>query len=150
MQKIITQVVAVCGCLFISGCSIQNPPSASTSEQAAAKTFSPKLGQAGVYVFREDSFVGSLGSYFVYLDGRLLGLCRNKVFLYKELPPGRYTFSPDLTQYTDTAIEVAANRIYYLKIPAVSGISMVKPFRLVPAAEGRSAVISGTQSASRF
>ena len=127
-------------------------PLASEQQRNAASGFRPQPGKAGVYVFRETGFVGSAIAYFVYVDGRLLGICGNGMFLYAEIDPGRHILSTDLTQFRDTSINVESGRVYFVRLSAYLQLSVGSPapLRSVSQEEGRRGVTKCKQAASSF
>jgi hypothetical protein len=127
-------------------------PLASEQQKNAASAFHPRGGKAGIYIFRETGFVGSAIAYFVYVDGRLVGLCGNGTFLYTELEPGHHILSTDLTQFLDTSIDISPDQTYFVRLKAylALGVGSRPPLRLVSQEEGRRGVANCKQAAAKF
>ncbi|MFA0147269.1 DUF2846 domain-containing protein [Vibrio lentus] len=70
--------------LALSGCASVPTVDSSVSDQA--KTFpAPKEGNTGIYIYREDTFVGGALKKYVYVDGECVGETAPGVFFYHEV-----------------------------------------------------------------
>ena len=98
--------------MLLSGCA--SVPMASKEKDAALKQFvSPPKDKAGLYVYR-DTFVGQALKKTVSLDGSVIGETANKVYFYKEIPPGQHTLSTE-SEFSDNSIsfQADAGKNYY-------------------------------------
>ncbi|NOH21630.1 DUF2846 domain-containing protein [Vibrio europaeus] len=70
--------------LALSGCA--SVPTVDTEVSQHAKSFpAPQKGNSGIYVYREDAFVGAALKKFVYVDGECIGETAPGVFFYHEV-----------------------------------------------------------------
>jgi hypothetical protein len=77
----------------LSGCAAV-VPMAPSAQDAASKTFrAPGPDMAGVYIYRENSFVGKALSKTLYIDGKVIGATGPGVFLHREVTPGEHTLA---------------------------------------------------------
>lgn len=89
--------------LSLVGCASVNMGDA--KQDAALKTFATPKGTAGVYIYRNES-MGAAIKMNVELDGRAIGQTIANTYLYKEVTPGKHTFTSKAEN--DSSIEVDA------------------------------------------
>tara|TARA_B100001057_G_C22419529_1_gene782980 strand:+ start:145 stop:609 length:465 start_codon:yes stop_codon:yes gene_type:complete len=78
--------VIVCSALLLglSGCA--SVPTADSTVSNQAKSFeAPQKGSSGIYVYREDAFVGAALKKYVYVDGECIGETAPGIFFYHEV-----------------------------------------------------------------
>ncbi|EJL6905488.1 MULTISPECIES: DUF2846 domain-containing protein [Vibrio] len=94
--------------LGLSGCA--SVPTADSSISNQAKAFeAPTTGNAGIYIYREDTLVGAALKKYVYVDNECIGETAPGVFFYHEVEGNKEhkistesEFSEnDLTIYTE-------------------------------------------------
>lgn len=89
--------------LSLVGCASVNMGDA--KQDAALKTFTTAKDKTGVYIYRNES-MGAAIKMDVELDGKAIGQTAANTFLYKEVAPGKHTFTSKAE--TDSTIEVDA------------------------------------------
>lgn len=89
--------------LSLVGCASVNMGDA--KQDAALKTFATPKDAAGVYIYRNES-MGAAIKMNVELDGRAIGQTAANTYLYKEVTPGKHTFTSKAEN--DSSIEVDA------------------------------------------
>jgi hypothetical protein len=83
------------------------------AQDAFLKTFTAPEENAGLYVYRYETF-GAAIKMPVGVNDKLLGTTAAKTFLYTELRPGEYTITSH-TENTETLkLEVKAGSLYYV------------------------------------
>ena len=100
--------------LLLSGCA--SVPMGSIENDAKAKTFSaPSPGTAGLYIYR-NSAVGQALTKSLSIDGKSIGNSANKVYFYKEVPPGTHTIATE-SEFSDNTLEIAveAGKLYFIR-----------------------------------
>ena len=78
--------VILCSALLLglSGCA--SVPTADSTVSNQAKSFeAPQKGSYGIYVYREDAFVGAALKKYVYVDGECIGETAPGIFFYHEV-----------------------------------------------------------------
>ena len=78
--------VILCSALLLglSGCA--SVPTADSTVSNQAKSFeAPQKGSSGIYVYREDAFVGAALKKYVYVDGECIGETAPGIFFYHEV-----------------------------------------------------------------
>ncbi len=100
MKSLVT-VAAIA--LSLVGCASVNMGDA--KQDAALKTFATPIDTAGVYIYRNES-MGAAIKMDVELDGRAIGQTAANTYLYKEVTPGKHTFTSKAEN--DSSIEVDA------------------------------------------
>lgn len=90
---------------LVAGCA--TVPMAPKDQDMSLKEFKkPATDMAGVYIYR-NSFVGQALKKNIYLDGEYLGESANKVYFYREVPPGQHQLSTE-SEFSDNAISFSA------------------------------------------
>jgi hypothetical protein len=112
MLKNIFPPAVVISVALLSGCA--SVPMASDEQDAALKTFpQPSANNAGLYIFR-NTFGGQALKKTVSIDGSIIGETANKVYFYKEIPPGEHTLSTE-SEFSDnaTTFQAASGKNYF-------------------------------------
>jgi Protein of unknown function (DUF2846) len=101
--------------LFITGCA--SVPPASEQDRATAISFTPPVGQAGVYLFRPSAMLGSAVQWKVYLDDAIAGKVAVKSYLYLVVQPGYHEakFGDGVSQ-PGAAFNAEAGKNYFFAI----------------------------------
>lgn len=96
MFKYLLSILVLTTSFLITGCvSLPSVPMDSRENDIRLKSFpTPNHGNAGVYIFRHDSW-GQALTKDIYIDGKKIGTTANKVYFYKELPAGSHTFATE-------------------------------------------------------
>lgn len=124
MKKI--ALIAVLTTLGMTGCA--SVDMASKTETEAAKQFSaPDEGNAGVYVYRENTPVGAALKKDIWIDGECIGESAKGVFFYHQVEGGKeYTLATESEFSPNTLVMMLeAGKNYfveqYLKIGVFVG-----------------------------
>lgn len=89
--------------LSLGGCASVNMGDA--KQDAALKTFAIPKDKAGVYIYRNES-MGAAVKMNVELNGQSIGQTAANTYLYKEVVPGKHTFTSKAEN--DSSVEVDA------------------------------------------
>ena len=114
MKKILLLTVILTA--MLSGCaSVQMETDAASNK---AKEFNaPSEGMSGVYVYREDTFVGSALKKDVWIDDECIGETARGVFFYQEVEGDKeHKFSTE-SEFSpnDLVIKTAMGDLYFIK-----------------------------------
>lgn len=83
--------------------------------QEAKKFAAPDIGKAGLYVYRDSSFGGSLKKD-IWVDGECLGESAPKVFFFTQLPAGKHTVATESEFSPNTlSVDMDAGRNYFVR-----------------------------------
>ncbi len=110
------RIILTCAILLgLSGCA--TVPKVDTELSNNAKEFSvPSDGNAGLYIYRVDSFVGAALKKFVYVNGECIGETAPGVFFYKEVKgDANHTISTE-SEFSENHLELftEAGRNYFV------------------------------------
>ncbi|WP_416191162.1 DUF2846 domain-containing protein [Neisseria sp. CCUG12390] len=149
MMKLIP-VLSAAAVLAVSGCAtVSHAP---TEEAVQAKTFAaPSEGNAGLYVYRDNSIVGGGLKKDIWVDGKCLGESSRGIFFRTEIAGGQThavatesEFSPNVLN-----LQAEAGKHYfvrqYIKMGAFVGGANLEQ---VSEAQGKAAVQSLNMAAS--
>jgi Protein of unknown function (DUF2846) len=120
------------------GCASVNMGDA--KQDAALKTFSTSKDKTGVYIYRNES-MGAAIKMNVELDGQAIGQTAAKTYLYKEVTPGKHTFTSKAEN--DSSIEVDAKpgtMLYIWQEVKMGIIGARSKLQLVDQAQGQKGV----------
>jgi len=74
--------------LLVSGCA--SVPMASLAQDSTAKSFTPQVGKASLYIYR-DEILGSAIPMTVIVNGKNIGQTASKTYFRLDLLPGEYS-----------------------------------------------------------
>lgn len=125
--------------LSLAGCASVNM--GDPKQDAAAKTFTAPQGNAGVYVYRNET-MGAAVKMDVEMDGKPLGQTGANTFLYKEVAPGKHAITSK-TENTETLeIDTKPGLLYYVWQEVKMGVlSARSKLHLVDEATGKKGVL---------
>lgn len=105
---------AALGIFGLTGCA--SVPKGSAQLDGALKSFMPKPGVAGIYVYRKDG-IGGMTKMDVAVDGKSIGQLTDKTYLYVEVAPGKHVVSGQTGKNSIGGIEINAlpAKLYYVK-----------------------------------
>lgn len=112
---------AVLGLALLSGCA--SVPMESADKDQALKQFSaPAEGQAGLYIFRDSNFGGSLKKS-VKIDGQVIGETAPKTYFYRSITPGPHVLATE-SEFSDNTItlEAVAGKNHYVRQSMKMGV----------------------------
>ena len=138
MIKIALGVVVLA---LFTGCASVKMEAKDTSDNV--KQFAqPVSGNAGVYLYRDNSILGGVLKKDVWLDGKCIGESAPGMFFHTEVSAGKHTLSTE-SEFSpnDLAILVDAGKNYFfrqfMKIGIVAGGAGLEP---VSEEQGKAAV----------
>ena len=105
-MKIKAILLSVVAATFLSGCaSVAMAPA--EKDQALKQFDIPPKDKAGLYIYR-NTFVGQALKKTVSVNGVAIGETANKVYFYRQIPPGKHTISTE-SEFSDNSISFIAN-----------------------------------------
>jgi hypothetical protein len=128
--------------LALAACA--SAPTGPTPQQVAANqastSFQPLPGQAGLYIFKEETLVNVTESSGIFIDGQPYGLLASNAVLYAPLMPGQHIVS---SAQSTVNLNAVAGQNYYIrqkmKVDA-TGALLSSTLVQVPAAKGQAIV----------
>ena len=124
--------------ISLVGCASVNMGDA--KQDAALKTFTTSKDKTGVYIYRNES-MGAAIKMNVELDGKTIGQTAAKTYLYKEVTPGKHTFTSKAEN--DSSLEVDAKpgtMLYIWQEVKMGFIGARSKLQLVDQAQGQKGV----------
>lgn len=97
--------------LSLVGCASVNM--GDPKQDAALKTFTVPQDKTGVYIYRNES-MGAAIKMNVELDGQSIGQTAANTYLYKEVAPGKHTFTSKAENDSSVEIDAAPGTLLYL------------------------------------
>ncbi|MGA7750160.1 MAG: DUF2846 domain-containing protein [Gallionella sp.] len=106
-------LVLLAGALIVllSGCA--SVPMASLDQDTKAKDFSPLLGKASLYIYRNENFGGAF-PMTVSVNGKTLGQTAARTYFRLNLNPGKYTITSNAENVSNLDLTVDAGMNYYV------------------------------------
>ena len=90
MSKSIWILPIIAGVLF--GCATApNVSIASATDDAAAKTFTPRAGKTNLYIAQSNNQGGNAATFDIIVDGKRMGPIGPGIFYLVEIEPGKHT-----------------------------------------------------------
>ena len=113
-----------CAVLGLAACA--SVPQGDAQQDGINKTFMPKPGVAGIYIYRNDG-IGGFTKTDVSVDGKSIGQIANKTYLYAEVAPGRHVVSGRTKEVSIGGVEINAlpGKLYYVKQTSKDGLLAV-------------------------
>lgn len=125
--------------LSLAGCASVNM--GDPKQDAAVKTFKAPQGNAGVYIYRNES-MGAAVKMDVEVDGKPLGQTVAKTFLYKEVAPGKHTITSKAENTDTLEIDAKPGALYYVWQEVKMGFMYARnKLSLVDEATGKKGVL---------
>ncbi len=110
-------------------------------QDAAAKTFKAPQGNAGLYIYRNES-MGAAVKMDVEIDGKPVGQTGAKTFLYKEVAPGKHTITSKAENTETLAVDAKPGVLYYIWQEVKMGVMSARnKLQLVDEATGKKGVL---------
>ncbi len=124
--------------LSIVGCA--SVPMGDAKQDASLKTFAPKPGVAGLYIYRNES-MGAAIKMDVLVDGKNIGESAAKTYFYVEVAPGKHTIASK-AENTDTIdVDTVAGKLYYIWQEVKMGVLYARTkLQVVSESEGQKGV----------
>lgn len=120
------------------GCA--SVPMGDAKKDAELKTFAPKSGVAGLYIYRNET-MGAAVRMDVAVDGRNLGQTASKTYFYTEVAPGKHTITSKAENTDTLEVNVVAGKLYYIWQEVKMGLMSARTkLSLVDEAEGKKGV----------
>ncbi|MCC6657271.1 MAG: DUF2846 domain-containing protein [Rhodocyclaceae bacterium] len=118
-------------------------------KDAELKSFTPKPGVAGLYIYRNESF-GAAIRMDVEIDGQPIGQTAAKTYFYKEVAPGRHTVTSKSENTDSIEVETVAGKLYYIWQEVKLGLLFARTkLSLVGEEEGRNGVLESQLAAGQ-
>jgi len=111
MRRLILALVAVCVAL-VAGCAIMPPGARYTYEAPPAIT--PDASSGVIYFLRESAFVGGGGGYFIYENGKAIGLLASGTYFIHKSIPGSHIYTAGEDARSAITLDVHAGQTYYI------------------------------------
>lgn len=132
-------LIAVVALAFsLVGCASVNMGDA--KQDAALKTFAVPKDKAGVYIYRNES-MGAAIKMGVELDGKAIGQTAANTYLYKEVTPGKHTFTSKTENDSSIEVDAQPGTLLYIWQEVKMGVlSARSKLQLVDQAKGQKGV----------
>ncbi|MES2583252.1 MAG: DUF2846 domain-containing protein [Pseudomonadota bacterium] len=136
MKKLLAVAVLA---LNLVGCATVTMGDA--KQDATLKTFTAPKDKAGVYVFRNET-MGAAIKMDVAMDGQPLGQTAANTYLYKEVAPGKHTFTSKAENESTLEIDAKPGTLMYLWQEVKMGFGSARSkLQLVDQAQGQKGVL---------
>lgn len=133
--------------MTLVGCA--SVPMGDAKKDAELKSFTPKPGVAGLYIYRNESF-GAAIRMDVEIDGQPIGQTAAKTYFYKEVAPGRHTVTSKSENTDSIEVETVAGKLYYIWQEVKLGLLFARTkLSLVGEEEGRNGVLESQLAAGQ-
>ena len=124
--------------LSLVGCASVNMGDA--KQDAALKTFAVPKDKAGVYIYRNES-MGAAIKMNVELDGKAIGQTAANTYLYKEVTPGKHTFTSKAENDSSIDVDAKPGTLLYIWQEVKMGLLGARSkLQLVDQAKGQKGV----------
>ena len=124
--------------LSLVGCASVNMGDA--KQDAALKTFAVPKDKAGVYIYRNES-MGAAIKMSVELDGKAIGQTAANTYLYKEVTPGKHTFTSKAENDSSIDVDAKPGTLLYIWQEVKMGLLGARSkLQLVDQAQGQKGV----------
>lgn len=135
-MKSLIAVVALA--LSLVGCASVNMGDA--KQDAALKTFAAPKDKTGVYIYRNES-MGAAIKMSVELDGKAIGQTAANTYLYKEVTPGKHTFTSMAENDSSIDVDAKPGALLYIWQEVKMGLLGARSkLQLVDQAQGQKGV----------
>lgn len=125
--------------LSLGGCASVNMGDA--KQDAALKTFAIPKDKAGVYIYRNES-MGAAVKMNVELNGQSIGQTAANTYLYKEVAPGKHTFTSKTENDSSVEVDAKPGTLLYIWQEVKMGLlSARSKLQLVDQAQGQKGVL---------
>lgn len=113
-------------------------------QDIALKNFSIPPDKSGVYIYRNEAFGGAV-KMDVELDGKPIGQTAAKTYLYKEVSPGRHTFTSKAENDATIEVDAKLGTLMYIWQEVKMGFMFARTnLQIVSEAEGKKGVLETT------
>lgn len=112
MKKIL--ILAVVAVITLAGCMTVNVPMAADTADAQAKAFTPAVGMANIYVYRDTGF-GWAAAIPISINGQVIGQTIGHTYCAVQVPPGTYTVTALAENTSSVVIPVVAGQNYFVQ-----------------------------------
>jgi hypothetical protein len=126
--------------LSLVGCASVNM--GDTKQDAALKTFAIASDKAGVYIYRNET-MGAAIKMNVELNGQTIGQTAANTYLYKEVTPGKHTFTSKAENDSSIEVDAKPGTLLYIWQEVKMGVlSARSKLQLVDQAQGQKGVLA--------
>jgi len=121
------------------GCATVNMGDA--KQDVALKTFTAPKDKAGVYVYRNET-MGAAIKMNVEVDGQFIGQTGANTYLYKEVAPGKHTFTSKTENESSVEVDAKPGTLLYLWQEVKMGFGSARSkLQIVDQAQGQKGVL---------
>ena len=125
--------------LSLVGCASVNM--GDVKQDAALKTFAAAKDTAGVYIYRNES-LGAAIKMNVEMDGASIGQTAANTYLYKEVKPGKHTFTSKAENDSSVEVDAKPGTLIYIWQEVKMGLMGARSkLQLVDPAQGQKGVL---------
>lgn len=125
--------------MTLVGCTSVNMGDA--KRDAALKTFAVSPDKSGVYIYRNES-IGAGVKMDVGLDGKLIGQTAANTYLYKEVDPGKHTFTAKAENDASVEVDAKPGTLLYIWQEVKMGILFARTkLHIMGEADGKKGVL---------
>ena len=125
--------------MTLVGCATVNMGDA--KQDTALKTFSIPPDKSAVYIYRNEGF-GAAVKMDVELDGKLIGQTAAKTYLYKEVSPGKHTFTSKAENDASVEVDAKPGTLLYIWQEVKMGILFARTkLHIMSDADGKKGVL---------
>lgn len=133
--------------LSLVGCA--SVPMGDASRDAELKSFTPKPGVAGLYIYRNES-MGAGVKMDVEVDGKAIGRTAAKTYLYTEVEPGTHSITSKAENTDTIQVNAAPGKLYYIWQEVKMGLLYARTkLTLMGEAEGQKGVRESSLAAGQ-
>lgn len=137
LNKLFT-IIAIFSAAVLSGCA--SVKTASSSEDAKAKTFATNPNQAKLYIYRNE-FMGAALRMGVELNGKEIGKTGPKSYFAVDVPPGKHSIVSRAENDASLEVMAEAGRNYFIWQEVKMGFLLARSkLQLVDEAQGQAGV----------
>jgi hypothetical protein len=137
LNKLFT-IIAIFSAAVLSGCA--SVKTASSSEDAKAKTFATNPNQAKLYIYRNE-FMGAALRMGVELNGKEIGKTGPKSYFAVDVPPGKHSIVSRAENDASLEVMTEAGKNYFIWQEVKMGFLLARSkLQLVDEAQGQAGV----------
>lgn len=132
-------IVVVLVAIGLTGCA--SVPMGDAGRYAELKSFKPRPGVAGLYIYRNENF-GAAIRMDVEIDGKPVGQTAAKTYFYKEVAPGKHMVTSKSENTDSIEVDTVAGKLYYIWQEVKMGLLYARTkLTLVSEEEGKKGVL---------
>jgi hypothetical protein len=135
LLRILSITALVVACAACASARLAKP-----EQDAAAKQFQVPSGESNIYIYRSEDIVLNT-AIAVTIDGKPAGNTKQKTFILKTVPPGKYTITAQAENTDTIELVTEAGKNYFIWLEVRIGvITNHAHFHLIDEAQGKPGV----------